>query len=326
MEKEKFLNMEVIEGKDGFLFLSQSAHHVIEYILGEKKPDIESINNFEQNIKFRKNFCEKRNIKYFHVIFPDKHTVMKTHFPIKNFNSLINYYEPIINRYNFILDLRNIINHEHLNNNFCYCKTDTHLNFYGKKITTKYILKIINPELDEVEIEKNLNLCKGEEIEIVGDLGNKLLPNRSEKDYKIKTPWLLRRFNNRQGANEGLVIICFNRNLLRNKKNKRLLIFGDSFLELSIELLSYSFSEILFLRSRYFHTEIVEMYKPDIIISENIERYLDKVVKDENAPRFNLIYGLRGIPYPDKKDFYEAYNAVLNFNKPIYNSFITKII
>jgi len=82
------------------------------------------------------------------------------------------------------------------------------------------------------------------------------------------------------------------------------------------------YSEILFCRTRYFHDEIATMFQPDHVITESAERYFSGVRLDESAPRFNLLYGLRGSDYSRDEGFYRAYNAVLNHGKSTYASFL----
>ena len=206
-----------------------------------------------------------------------------------------------------------------------YLKKDTHLNFEGKKIAVEHTFNVMLEKFEDYS--SFLDACKGENITIIGDLGSKLIPEQTEESNSIRTPWNLKRFNNRVGVgNDGLVHIVFNVTKLRRYEFKRCLIFGDSFSYLNLPLLSYEFSEILFLRTRYFHKEIVTMFKPDVVFSQNVERYLSSVDNDENAPIFNLIYGLSNKDYSKDTEFYRAYNAILKYGSKTYWHFISDMI
>lgn len=313
------IDSEVIVGKNGYLYLGKGGHNIIDYITGSKKIDKQSFINFEDNIKHRSDFCLKNNIKYKHFIYPCKHSIMKHNFPIKEYTSLIDFYKPYFTK--DVVDMRDVLNGQTIP---VYLKKDTHLNFNGLKISVKYTFeKLLKKYKNYDDI---FDACKNISQETAGDLGSKIIPIESEKRATIKTVWNLKRFNNRSGkGNDGLIHIVFNVNKLNRFEFNRCVIFGDSFSYLNLPLLSYEFSEILFMRTRYFHEEIVSMFKPDVVISQNVERYFSYVDSDNNAPRFNLLYGLKGTQYVEDSSFYEAYNAILNYGKKPYWDLISKI-
>ena len=311
---------EVLEGRNGNLFLIKSVHNILKHITGKIIVDENFKKNFQQNILARAEYCLDRNIQYKHFIYPDKISVLIDDFPIDDTISFSEMYKPFFT--GDVVDLKDCLVGEDATKYFF--KTDTHLSFDGKVKTSMEILSYFF-NFDSVEIEKKFNSFRGGEKEMLGDLGGKLDPKIYEKRYDIITKFL-KRFNNQVGANDGLVIVCLNKDMLRNKEHKKLLIFGDSFCERTLPLLSYFYSEVLFCRSRYFHKEIVEMFEPDHLITESAERYFSSVRLDEEAPRFNLVYGLKGAKYSESTDFYRAYNAVLNPKSPQYTRFMSKFI
>jgi hypothetical protein len=305
---------EVIEGKDGVLFLAKSLHNIVDHITGKIAIDQNFFINFYKNIINRSTYCKSRNIIYKHIIYPDKSTVMKSYFPIADTISFSERYRPYFT--DDVVDLGDCLQ----DTTKYFFKTDTHLNFDGKVKTSIEILKNFF-DFNEQEIKQVFDGFRGTTTEMIGDLGSKINPIQKEIRYEIITRFL-KRFHNQTGANDGLVIICFNRDKIKKNKCKRLLIFGDSFCERTLQFISYFYSEILFCRSRYFHDEVVSMFKPDHLITESAERYFSNVRLDDVAPRFDLIYGLKSAKYVQNTEFYRAYNAVLNYGRTQYNQFI----
>lgn len=311
---------EVAKGQQGHYFLLGSVHNILKHFKGEIQPSEASITNFSINIQNRKRYCENNNIQYKHVIYPDKLSVLKDLYTSERLRTFTSYYRPFFT--NDILDLTDFITKNKPSDLFF--KTDTHLNFDGKLLTT---LRVVS-EFQTIDFNKRqleLEGLRGDSYEFLGDLGSKLNPHVSEGRYEIINR-NVKRYNNQVGANDGLVVICLNKKLLKDGVSKRLLIFGDSFCERALLFYSVFYSEIIFCRTRYFHEEIVRSFNPDDLISESAERYFSSVRLDIHAPRFELIYGLRGFDYSKNMEFYKAYNALLSFDKPAYKKFIYDFI
>jgi SAM-dependent methyltransferase len=156
-----------------------------------------------------------------------------------------------------------------------------------------------------------------------GDLGSKLDPPVDSLETFALTNWKKFYFRNDiPGGNNGGVDIYFSPQALFAK---RLLWFGDSFGRETVRFLSYFFSEILFLRTPFYHNDIVEQMCPDLIISSNVERYLASVVPDENRPLFFMYPFLTGRRYEPSSDFAEAFSAILSYPRPNYKTFVRKL-
>jgi len=69
----------VLVGYEGYLFLAGGAHRILEVISGQKQIEAESLRNFRANILSRKDLAADR--KFLHIVFPDKQSVVREHFP-----------------------------------------------------------------------------------------------------------------------------------------------------------------------------------------------------------------------------------------------------
>lgn len=307
---------EVIDAGEGQLFLGTSMHRVVEHLTGAVEIPDESVANFERNLGVRSKYCAERDIDYRHVVFPDKATALRGEFPYDIVESFTDRYRSVFT--SEVLDLEPV-----LSRSSAFLRTDTHLSFEGMVASTLAIAESLL-EFDMDRARDDLYALRGSAMEYAGDLGRKLTPPRTENHYRISGRHA-KRFSNRIGANDGHCIVSFNLRPVKDLAQKRLLIFGDSFLELSLPLLAYFYSEIVWCRSRFFHREMVDMFQPDQVITESAERYFSSVRSDDIAPRFLLYYGIRGLEHSDDASFYQAVNAVLNYGNRQYDEFVRSI-
>jgi len=72
---------------------------------------------------------------------------------------------------------------------------------------------------------------------------------------------------------------------------KRLVIYGDSFFGGTLlKILSEFFEEIFYMRSPYFHDDLLRFIQPDYVLTGQAERYLAGGISDSNKlPAFFLI-------------------------------------
>jgi hypothetical protein len=135
-----------------------------------------------------------------------------------------------------------------------------------------------------------------------GDLGSKLDPPREETKATIKIPRSIKLISNQIiRGNDGICDIFINSDHIAD--SPRALIFGDSFARGLAPMLSRMFGIVMFCRSRYVHDEIVRGFKPQLVISQNAERYLANVTHDDLRPPFLLYPSLRAEPLPVPNQF-----------------------
>ena len=77
-----------------------------------------------------------------------------------------------------------------------------------------------------------------------------------------------------------------------------------------------------FYRTGHFHEELAALIQPDVLITENVERYLDTPLADEARPHFLLYPILQGQSYAPAKEFAEAFSAVLSYPRSPYWDFL----
>ncbi|MCI0910751.1 hypothetical protein [Pseudomonas putida] len=284
-QTEKYLiHNDVLLTTCGLAYLIGGNHTVLDYITEKTTPTIESFENFKLNISRRAYISSLAKCKYLHVIFPDKQSVLASEFPIETMSRLGDKYVEFLRKdglQGLVLYPADFLN-ETLGR-LSYDKLDTHLSDSGTLVVLARILDIIGLAAPVAlrEIQECINL----KTKTTGDLGNKFSPPLYQESIRINPHWNHTKFNSNGTSNNGQIDIYFSPEATTDKK---ILIFGDSFFRLMLPHLSKIFQQVVFLRTPYYHAEMVELIRPDIVLTGNAERYLANVASDINAPAFQL--------------------------------------
>jgi len=283
-------------------------HNVYDYISGEKAIDPQSIDNFSQNFFYRKSFCHSNGIQYCHLISPDKHSVMRRYFPNQNINPVGSVFINAID--NDPLAHYPVEYLSELSKSFqVFSKTDTHLSDFGDLFIAEYLVKFFSKSAGNLIWEQLRGLGMTSK-EVFGDLGSKLNPKISSFQKFYNDPvlpgctWLN---NNLPGGNNGLIDLRYNSDA---RDDSRVVVFGDSFGRGVGKFLQIFYKEVFVFRTQYFHKEIVETVKPNILITQNVERYLPSAKSDQNAIDFFKFPNLLSPDYCPPKEFSENLNSI----------------
>jgi hypothetical protein len=318
------LQNDVLIGQEGHLFLASGGHHILDYVTGKRTVPAQSIHNFWHNISKRREYAVASGTKYVHIIFPDKQTVLTDYFPIDDCLSLGREYLAKI-PFEATADARRVIFPVEALKGLgtaAFMKCDTHLTDLGTITIVAELVQHLEDDAGAAAVKDLVSSVK-EEREHVGDLGSKLIPIRSahERFLRIRDPF--RWWHNAiYGGNNGIVDIRINNNA---RFQERVLVFGDSFARECVRILSHFFYQTLFARTGFFHFEVFDLYKPDILITANVERYLDFCQPDERRPIFFLYPYLSGVEYKPCKEFCEAFSAMLSYPREPYQQFLRSI-
>lgn len=301
---------EVLIGQDDFFFLNNGGQYQMDYLVGKKVPDPKSVENFVNNIKSRAAYCKEKNIAYAHIVFPSKPVICRAKTPesfqgkIKSLY-LTHYNKPELQNPEFnlfypkdLLDQQNSIAP-------IFVRQDTHMTDFGS-------LSVIQMIFDSFNIDLPLKNYFNEQKRVwQGDLAKmtNVSPKYEETVLIPKFTYLSYDNNPYLPGNTNNVSIFRNEN---SRSDKRLVIFGDSFFKLSLRFLLLYFRELVFFRTPFFHKDLVDMCKPDYVLSGNAERYLSNVTSDEDAPNF-LLSLMNNKTYFPPKIFVDAFNAQLSF-------------
>lgn len=267
-----------IEGRDGYLFLSAGGHFILDYLTGLRTPSEESVTTFWTNVSARDALSRQAGADYSLWIFADKLAVMRDWVPMGGeIRSLFERcYLPFASgtAYRYLGNV--------LDPATAFLRNDTHLAHAGLMDVAEAIATRHGIATEDFfrKFSHGLRAAVGP----MNDLGVKCVPRRNEPvilaDRVMKA---VRAHNGMPSANDGMICLSVSREAVTQK---RLLIFGDSFFRQLLPYLEFFFGEIIFCRTRYVHREMIEMFKPDIVMSGLAERYLSSVSPDHLAPDF----------------------------------------
>ncbi|TVU70809.1 hypothetical protein FQP81_17675 [Pseudoalteromonas distincta] len=270
----------VLSFDDNTLFLRQKdqGQRQFDFLIGKSKVTATNTNNFIKNISKNHKFCEENKINYAHAIFPCKAVAYRKKFA------------------EIGIEINPIASSKHLShqrvfypkiNNIkedWYHKTDTHCSYIGYLNILRNLFRIVDMEFPKLEIVIGKRL-------ITGDLGKMCNAKDVEVDY-IKgfgNNAIVHKFSNIEAlpGTSGEIYFTVNDEPIIKK---RLLLFGDSFFEGCLDILSNIFEEVCYIRNPFIMQDVALLLKPDIVFTGCAERYLTKVEYYKNTSPFFINY------------------------------------
>ena len=273
---ESPLPSKAINGKNDFLFLGNSSSNVINESLGFSFFTKSELNKIKNNIIERKKWLAKNKIKLYIAIAPNKHVVYQEnlpfHYPKKETrkDQLIAFIKSEIN-FN-IIDLGKQFNVKKQSNRL-YKKLDSHWNDLGAFYATQTLVSVIKKDFDIEElklVDYKIDSIKKNNGDISKMINYKNDVNVIKLTPKFKMEVVdldLPKYYNEQSISESRH---------KNKsKNFKVLLFRDSFSSALKPFINNTFGETTFIWSHKFDKELILKEKPDMVIMEYVERYLE---------------------------------------------------
>lgn len=320
----------VLEGKEDFLFLSGGRHSPLRFANAGSKVKPESLAQFWANIQRRQAQLERRGIRFAHLIAPDKHSVCQEVFLAEVVACLGEEYlkvAPVEDLKRFVTYPRKLLADDFRRH--CY-RVDTHYRPSGTLLMIRELLRTacgddamkLVPAGDELRFSSQQNWA--------GDLGSKLTPVRHEVCERVVLPRCINSYSNRLGGgNNGIIDLYINRAFFaadaRQNGLGRVLVSGDSYGRDIARTLSLICQEVLFVRTPFLHIELVDAMKPDLVLTQNAERYLSGVFSDEDRPVFFLFPFFKQNEYAVEAEMAQALSAVLSYGRPPYEAFLKEL-
>lgn len=284
--KYKAFNMmtgdKVIVGKDDWLFLKETT----SCYTGDKIYTNEILEDMKRNLMAKEKYLKDQGIELVLTVPPNKNTIYPEYMPedIKKarengcIQDFFNYMKS--NTDLNVIDLREALKKEK-DNNQLYCKRDTHWDHYGAYIAYKEIINEINKKIPKYKTSpKDFKIGKSVGKDKVYDLSSMLLIDGYTDDIIT--------YIENNSPNYEYVINDENEKIIKTvNKDKTLpkaVVFRDSFSASLIPFLSENFSEVTYywgtrlnFEDVYFNKQVIEENKPDIVIVEMVERYMDNM-------------------------------------------------
>lgn len=289
----------VLEGKKGFLFLKGDSNFVLDQIAGKTPLDEDTIAAWDQRLKKRREHARRCNYIYKFLIIPNKHCVYSQCLPDGIAVSESRPARQLAARFpdTIIYPLEFL---KSVSKNLVYFRTDTHWNGLGATLCmNKFADKFGSRQQDFTVHTYELKN---------GDLGGKLAPPRTETANAAMLEKMGKRdFTNKLntsgmvwtgGSGDSSLPTC--------------VAFCDSFFNTQPYIISAYFNRIYAFSSPQVDTAIIERLKPDVVISENVERFIAEPEPDSDGPGVfkDRIYGkFFNLPPESLKNYPDALAA-----------------
>lgn len=275
-------NYNVITGKNNWLFYGKE--NSVEYFQGKNLYSVEQLHHIAYVLNNRQKDLKQKGIDFVIILSPNKETIYNEYYKsgIHNISGITktDQFVDFMKNHSTIkvIDLRETLLQSKGKDDLYY-KTDSHWNQYGaffgaKKIISE-IKKIGYNNINDLDLN-DYNIVNKDKI-TQGDLLNIIGATKYKEYNEIE-------FSNKN--RDGFKYIKTNEfDFKTENENKELptaVMFRDSFATNLVPFMSRSFKEIRYnwmFRNR-FDMKIIEEEKPNLVIIEAVERYIDQLYFD----------------------------------------------
>lgn len=270
-----------VKGKNHYLFLiNDSSLELLQHFDKNYQRPYSRIKSLKVQ-QFKKSFLEKKGIPFFSFCIPDKSIICKDFLPFK-----VEYIHRDIEERNDIIDLKcDELKPIH------YSKSDTHTNFKGGKLLSFKILNNIDNSFNLKDFE---NLIQNSNKHIINQVYDLCYPFNWSYTYAELN---IKKVNGTFRGESTIYQPIHLKNLTRaipkefqfvHKRKSvwfkneesysklKVLIFHDSTIKYLRDYLSFYFNEMfLYWDHGTFSKELIEWFKPDLVLEIRIERFIN---------------------------------------------------
>jgi len=279
------LNYDRIVGRDNWKYISQ-IDSIDEKNAGTVKLSPVELRHWALTIEHRMAWCARYGITYSFIIAPNKATIYPEflevcHRPVRNRDlpALKAYLAANSNAY--LLDPTARLLAEKAKQDVYY-RSDEHWNHYGAFIAYEMLMEDINQSLDIAPITAD-RLVKRNAPFIGGLEAMVEKPEAEHIDLLSVKDGLSRQIYVNKTGGRGKIQIFES----ANKSLPRAVMFRDSYGSFMLPFISETFSRVAVVSHRGLMFDLIQHEKPDVVIHELCERYLDPVPDDIKGRPFD---------------------------------------
>lgn len=284
-----FVKYQTIRGHDDWLFI-WNIDGVSEIVTGQTRHNRVQLLAETRNIELREAWCKSRDIVYVHTIAPDKASIYPEMLPAGityEPNGLLHDFSQELKQRNVkFVDLLGFL-HELKVDRQVYFKTDSHWTYETAYKVLKLILEPVAAKFPSASALAESMLTSRASSKVM-ELAA-LVPEPQVERFNILSPIKSKaKCVYQTNSARGRIQVFEN----KDRSLPTCIIFRDSFSSFYMPILVESFSRTIVLNSRIFWYDLVEAEKPQVVIVEVAERYLDPVVIDLGFKSFSATFGV----------------------------------
>jgi len=308
----------VLIGQDDHLFLFDGGQRSFAFLTGDAELSSDNVAYLVDNLEQRRNQLRARGVLYQHLVFPSKEIVLQDKVPSpwrERINSLfLSRYvarQPVLqDMVLYPLELLQSLNRSEP----VFRILDSHMTDAGTMAVVQHLLCKWGLQYNTPDYFLEFQEMRS------GDLGDMLGINKLCLEVFFRAEFKFLMFDNRKFLPGNTNNICVVHNPMA-QTDKRLLIFGDSFIKYALPYFAPVFRDIVYVRSATFQLDMVDLMSPNVVISSSAERYLSKVDPDSHSIPM-LLAGYGNTNYSPSKVFGDAYIAQFswNYHRRIYDA------
>lgn len=276
---EKFQQIHTV-GQDNYVFLNNDTNYELKQHFVEGFQHNFDEKRFRDSYNSKKEYCEKRGIEYKFYVIPDKSIVCKDYLPFTP-KSIYRNYDLIRDLVPDFIDVLDATD---------YYKSDSHINYKG---ALKYSAEMMHDIRSEISSQKYLEAIKEntvhKKVRVTGDLCHFKEPRMDQREIVDRYDYMFLEYSNKYEYADDPFVMPEEFAKVRERESfymrnrfslsdKNCLLFRSSAANRYLDVLNVFFRSIFaYWDHWYFNTDLIEWYKPDIIIELRPERFLENM-------------------------------------------------
>lgn len=290
----------VVVGKEGWFFFA--GEETIEDFMGRKRMTPSQLDTLSRRIKTHQESLEKKGIYYLQVVVPNKQSIYPEYLPDyyqqEKKETRLDQVTAYLNKKEItgFLDLRSVLIAKKGGKRL-YDKTDTHWNYLGTIHAYNEIIRYVQKDFPEQKFFHHFKVGNKWKKNPAGDLA--LLSGYKDSLWEMR-PIAVSGISAVEQKIDPAIrsILSLDRLQLFSTRKPgaklRVIVLHDSFMNPMKQFLSENFAEVLY-AWKYFNSEtidsvnweaflkVVDLFQPDIVIDEVVERRLDMFWREDDT-------------------------------------------
>ncbi|HPI53114.1 MAG TPA: hypothetical protein PLU10_00410 [Chitinophagaceae bacterium] len=252
--------------------------------------DTTEMMNVVRVLHSRMKWLEKRNIRYYILVPPNKERIYPEFMPSAYYavngvgHNRLDFYKKILAQSSpvQIIDPTDSLYVAKLKKDVYYT-TDTHWNLYGGFKGYQCLMTAIQKDFPELTMMREEDFKISEQFIEEGDLASMLALNSiyKRKEYSFTFKDSTKELGHLSSSD---IILRFDNPKVLDSSNLKLVMFRDSYANYLIPFLNMHFKKAVYVWNYEFMNQLVEEEKPNIVVFESLERFLSYSLSMPNPP------------------------------------------